>query len=397
MELSSIGEQVFAVESITKKRVRKGNVEYLLKWQGWPPKYSTWEPEDNILDPRLVLAFEEKEERDRAQAHRRKGLRPRRLVLRNIYAMELRSAQKTSEKPAPRFRLSLARSMGAGLQHNARRCRNGEGGVYHRLLKRRSRQFVPKSLESAESPRQRTLTLEKNAAEEDEQEKEWEKEEEQQEKKKRRKTENEEHHDIPHGPEMTEDHVLSTQEAVITDGKPEHCASSPDCEVEPPSTEIGSATTAADQSTSTTITNTYEHKPITDTSGGGVTQDKPTTDKSLNSSSGAGVITDRLQNRASVITVRFGSIDRSAQDEEKETGETDSDAKRETDKDEVTAECTTTLQLSAEVRTDESQASECTQHPGKVIVTNVTINSLTVTFKEATAAEGFFSSYGLQV
>ncbi|KAF4080826.1 hypothetical protein AMELA_G00175780 [Ameiurus melas] len=396
MELSSIGEQVFAVESITKKRVRKGNVEYLLKWQGWPPKYSTWEPEDNILDPRLVLAFEEKEERDRAQAHRRKGLRPRRLVLRNIYAMELRSAQKTSEKPAPRFRLSLARSMGAGLQHNARRCRNGEGGVYHRLLKRRSRQFVSKPLERAESPRQRTLTLEKNAAEEDEQEKEWEKEEEQQERKKRKKTENEEHHDIPHGREMTEDHVPSTQEAVITDGKPEHCTSSPDCEVEPPRPEIGSATTAADQSASTTVTNTYEHKPITDTSGGGVTQDHPTTDKSLNSSSGEGVITDRVQNRASVITVRH-SIDRSAEDGEKETGETDGDAKRETDKDEVTAECTTTLQLSAEVKTDESQASKCARHPGKVIVTNVTINSLTVTIKEATAAEGFFSSYGLQV
>nr|XP_046187773.1 chromobox protein homolog 7-like isoform X3 [Oncorhynchus gorbuscha] len=84
MELSSIGEQVFAVESITKKRVRKGNVEYLLKWQGWPPKYSTWEPEDHILDPRLVLAYEEKEEKDRALAYRRKGLRPRRLVLRGI-------------------------------------------------------------------------------------------------------------------------------------------------------------------------------------------------------------------------------------------------------------------------------------------------------------------------
>uniref|UniRef100_A0A3Q0RKQ3 Chromo domain-containing protein n=1 Tax=Amphilophus citrinellus TaxID=61819 RepID=A0A3Q0RKQ3_AMPCI len=60
MELSSIGDQVFAVESITNKRVRKGTVEYLLKWQGWPPKYSTWEPEDNILDPLLVLAYEEK-------------------------------------------------------------------------------------------------------------------------------------------------------------------------------------------------------------------------------------------------------------------------------------------------------------------------------------------------
>lgn len=33
------------------------------------------------------------------------------------------------------------------------------------------------------------------------------------------------------------------------------------------------------------------------------------------------------------------------------------------------------------------------EHPGKVIVTNVTINSLTVTFKEATVAEGFFKSY----
>uniref|UniRef100_A0A3B3ZHW0 Chromo domain-containing protein n=2 Tax=Periophthalmus magnuspinnatus TaxID=409849 RepID=A0A3B3ZHW0_9GOBI len=60
MELSAIGEQVFAVESILKKRVRKGNVEYLLKWKGWPPKYSTWEPEMHILDHRLLQAFNNK-------------------------------------------------------------------------------------------------------------------------------------------------------------------------------------------------------------------------------------------------------------------------------------------------------------------------------------------------
>uniref|UniRef100_A0A8C6SMG9 Chromobox homolog 7b n=1 Tax=Neogobius melanostomus TaxID=47308 RepID=A0A8C6SMG9_9GOBI len=66
MELSAIGEQVFAVESILKKRVRKGNVEYLLKWKGWPPKYSTWEPEEHILDQRLV------QKRDRALGYRRK-------------------------------------------------------------------------------------------------------------------------------------------------------------------------------------------------------------------------------------------------------------------------------------------------------------------------------------
>ncbi|XP_026998296.1 chromobox homolog 7a [Tachysurus fulvidraco] len=391
MELSSIGEQVFAVESITKKRVRKGNVEYLLKWQGWPPKYSTWEPEDNILDPRLVLAFEEKEERDRAQAHRRKGLRPRRLVLRNIYTMELRSAQKTLEKAAPRFRLSLTRSTGVGLQQNGRRCRNGEGGVYHRLLKRRSRQCVSKPTESAESPRQRTLTLEKEAVEEEDEENEWEKEEEQQEKKKK-KVEKGEHHGIPNVEEMPEDDAPCIQEAVLTEGKPEHYASSSDCEVAPPSTEISSATTATERPASTTTTNTHEHEPITDDLGGGVSQNTPITDKSLKSSSGAGVITDRVQNRASVITVRH-LIDRFVQDEQRQTGETDSKAKRETDKEEVTAECTATLQ----VRTNESQSSECTPHPGKVIVTNVTVNSLTVTFKEAMTPEGFFSSSGLQV
>uniref|UniRef100_A0A8D3A0P9 Chromobox homolog 7b n=1 Tax=Scophthalmus maximus TaxID=52904 RepID=A0A8D3A0P9_SCOMX len=81
MELSAIGEQVFAVESIVKRRCRKGNVEYLLKWKGWPPKYSTWEPEEHILDQRLVQAYEEKEQRDRALGHKRKGSKAKRLLL----------------------------------------------------------------------------------------------------------------------------------------------------------------------------------------------------------------------------------------------------------------------------------------------------------------------------
>lgn len=52
MELPAAGEHVFAVESIEKKRIRKGRCEYLVKWRGWSPKYNTWEPEENILDPR---------------------------------------------------------------------------------------------------------------------------------------------------------------------------------------------------------------------------------------------------------------------------------------------------------------------------------------------------------
>lgn len=59
---SDLGEMVFAAEKISKKRLRKGKVEYLVKWQGWGPKYSTWEPEENILDARLIDQFNEKQE-----------------------------------------------------------------------------------------------------------------------------------------------------------------------------------------------------------------------------------------------------------------------------------------------------------------------------------------------
>merc|ERR1711863_78882 len=59
---SDLGEMVFAAEKISKKRLRKGKVEYLVKWQGWGPKYNTWEPEENILDPRLIEQFKVKQE-----------------------------------------------------------------------------------------------------------------------------------------------------------------------------------------------------------------------------------------------------------------------------------------------------------------------------------------------
>ncbi|CAL8304836.1 unnamed protein product [Merluccius merluccius] len=165
MELSSIGEQVFAVESITKKRVRKGNVEYLLKWQGWPQKYSTWEPEDHILDPRLVLAYEEKEEKDRAVAFRRKGLRPRRLLLRNIFAMDLRSHHKAEVKPSPRIRLSLARSMSTDVDQGER----GRGGMCRRLAGRRG---GPRPPPHGPSSKHQRLRLRKEKEEEEEEEEE---------------------------------------------------------------------------------------------------------------------------------------------------------------------------------------------------------------------------------
>ncbi|XP_062304198.1 E3 SUMO-protein ligase CBX4-like [Osmerus eperlanus] len=80
MELPAAGEHVFAVESIEKKRSRKGRIEYLVKWRGWSPKYNTWEPEENILDPRLLDAFQNRE-REQLMGYRKRGPKPKHLLL----------------------------------------------------------------------------------------------------------------------------------------------------------------------------------------------------------------------------------------------------------------------------------------------------------------------------
>ncbi|KAM6971914.1 E3 SUMO-protein ligase CBX4-like [Aplochiton taeniatus] len=81
MELPAAGEHVFAVESIEKKRSRKGRVEYLVKWRGWSPKYNTWEPEENILDPRLLDAFQSRERQEQLMGYRKRGPKPKHLLV----------------------------------------------------------------------------------------------------------------------------------------------------------------------------------------------------------------------------------------------------------------------------------------------------------------------------
>ncbi|XP_006799701.1 E3 SUMO-protein ligase CBX4-like [Neolamprologus brichardi] len=81
MELPAAGEHVFAVESIEKKRSRKGRVEYLVKWRGWSPRYNTWEPEENILDPRLLDAFQDRERQEQMMGYRKRGPKPKHLLV----------------------------------------------------------------------------------------------------------------------------------------------------------------------------------------------------------------------------------------------------------------------------------------------------------------------------
>ncbi|KAM9296384.1 chromobox protein homolog 8 [Gastrophryne carolinensis] len=81
MELSAVGERVFAAESLLKRRFRKGRMEYLVKWKGWSQKYSTWEPEENILDARLVSAFEDREREREMYGPKKRGPKAKNFLL----------------------------------------------------------------------------------------------------------------------------------------------------------------------------------------------------------------------------------------------------------------------------------------------------------------------------
>ncbi|CAG9096336.1 unnamed protein product [Plutella xylostella] len=78
MHKMELGDSVYAAERIMKKRIRKSKVEYYVKWKGWKPKHNTWEPEENILDPRLIQSFERGEELRRQGRRRERELSPER-------------------------------------------------------------------------------------------------------------------------------------------------------------------------------------------------------------------------------------------------------------------------------------------------------------------------------
>ena len=59
--MNSQNDQIFEVEKILKKKIVKGKVMYLIKWLGYPNKFSNWEPEEHILDSTLIQDFERKQ------------------------------------------------------------------------------------------------------------------------------------------------------------------------------------------------------------------------------------------------------------------------------------------------------------------------------------------------
>ncbi|CAL1356703.1 unnamed protein product [Linum trigynum] len=60
-ERPKLDDGFFEIEAIRRKRVRKGQLQYLIKWRGWPETANTWEPLENLQSCSDVIeAFEER-------------------------------------------------------------------------------------------------------------------------------------------------------------------------------------------------------------------------------------------------------------------------------------------------------------------------------------------------
>ena len=67
-EDSSLSEDEYYVEKVLDKKVIDGEINYLVKWEGWSLESSTWEPVNNLKNiPNLIEAFE-KEKKDMRKA-----------------------------------------------------------------------------------------------------------------------------------------------------------------------------------------------------------------------------------------------------------------------------------------------------------------------------------------
>ena len=53
-------DEEYEVEEILNKRIKKGQIEYLVKWKGWDlPEHNTWEHRDNLENSKeLITEYE---------------------------------------------------------------------------------------------------------------------------------------------------------------------------------------------------------------------------------------------------------------------------------------------------------------------------------------------------
>ncbi|XP_026378617.1 chromobox protein homolog 7-like [Papaver somniferum] len=80
-----LSEEFFEIEEVRRKRVRKGRIEYLIKWRDWPERSNTWEPLENVQE--FVDEFEESL-LTRKRKRKRKGTVRRRSASKSLSSVD---------------------------------------------------------------------------------------------------------------------------------------------------------------------------------------------------------------------------------------------------------------------------------------------------------------------
>ncbi|KAH0843899.1 hypothetical protein AYO21_10406 [Fonsecaea monophora] len=88
-------EAMYNVETIRNHKFQKGQVFYLIKWQGYSEKENTWEPEEHLLPHARQLL---------ADYHEKIGGRPTPSVKRAKSKQKLRTPASTVDRPAAKRR-----------------------------------------------------------------------------------------------------------------------------------------------------------------------------------------------------------------------------------------------------------------------------------------------------
>ncbi|CAL4924512.1 unnamed protein product [Urochloa decumbens] len=73
VEPLKLAEGYFEIETIRRRRLRKGKVQYLVKWRGWPESANTWEPLENLKAcSDIVDAFDNRSRSPRSSRKRKR-------------------------------------------------------------------------------------------------------------------------------------------------------------------------------------------------------------------------------------------------------------------------------------------------------------------------------------
>ncbi|XP_071194122.1 uncharacterized protein [Salvelinus alpinus] len=319
--------------------------------------------------------------------------------------MDLRSAHKVPD--TPRLRLSLTRSMGSELDQGSLPFRAGEGGsVYRRLARRKNKQRVPKPVSDNNSLQPLTRI-------QDPMEHEWQGAEERPESE--LTTDTRENSLFRHSQSECSSPMMEQEVESSTD-RVESCGSALGSGDE---TLGGGAllrvTGAGYRSEGRTSETGQEQIDRTDQSESCVSAEGPKdnisnrlVDSATEVELGTDTLIDKVERLGTANVIEglgtyyfidsveeMGThilIDRDSTSVVDVGDKTVSDGSVVCTDVEVAEEVVEndTKQQGEEVVTQCPDSSGAEVNPGKVIVTDVTINSLTVTFKEALAAEGFF-------